>query len=167
MVRKMLDDNVNEKVLEISDGFSKSETNIIPLLQKVQDEFGWIPRSAMESISDYLEVSLQKIYGVATFYKGFRLQPIGKYLIQVCLGTACHVVGAPEIVQALLMELDIKEGETTEDKMFTVDVVRCLGCCSLGPVLLVNEEVHAQVTPSKAKTLIKLIRNREKKGGKQ
>ncbi|MHA1917557.1 MAG: NADH-quinone oxidoreductase subunit NuoE [Candidatus Ranarchaeia archaeon] len=158
--------NINKKVLKISKAFSKGESNIIPLLQRVQDEFGWIPKEAIEAISQYLEVSLQKIYGVVTFYKGFRLQPIGKYLIQVCLGTACHVAGAPEIIQSLLLDLGIKEGETTEDKLFTVDVVRCLGCCSLGPVLVVNEEVHARVTPSKAKTIIKLIRNREKKGEK-
>ena len=138
--------------------YEKSPSSLIPLLQRTQSEFGYLPREALEEISKYLGVPLSRVYGVATFYAQFRFTPLGKYVIKVCHGTACHVNGAMNISQAITEETGISEGETTEDGLITVERVACLGCCSLAPVIMINDKVFGKLTPDKVRKLIKQLK---------
>ena len=112
-------------------------------------------------LSERTEIFVSQIMGVATFYSQFRLNPIGKNIVRVCFGTACHVNGAENIADAICRELNVKLGGTTEDKMFTVESVACLGCCSLAPVIMINGETHGRLNPDKARTVIKEFRAKE------
>ncbi|MCX7727353.1 MAG: NADH-quinone oxidoreductase subunit NuoE [Chitinispirillaceae bacterium] len=131
---------------------------LIPVLQDIQELFGYLPKEALKTVSDQMRIPLSKIYGVASFYNQFRFQPIGKYHILLCRGTACHVKGSEKVLTALEKELKIKAGETTKDNLFTLDVVACLGACGLAPVISINGEFYAAMTPDKAVELIKEIR---------
>lgn len=135
---------------------------LIPVLQKTQDIYGYVPKQAFEVISEQTGISLSEMYGVATFYTQFRLNPVGKYIIKVCHGTACHVQSAPVITEALEESLNIKDGETTEDGLFTLESVACLGCCSLAPVMMINEETYGNLTGKSASKVIREIRLKEK-----
>jgi len=128
---------------------------LIPLLQAVQERFGFLPEEALDSIGKYLGVSTAKIYGVATFYNQFRLQPVGKHTIKVCRGTACHVRGSKLLLDTLSGELNIRPGETTPDGEFTLETVACLGACSIAPVVTVDEDFHGAV---QARGIGKLVR---------
>lgn len=132
--------------------------SLIPVLQDIQEIFGYLPKEALEIVSEQMRIPLSKIYGVASFYNQFRFQPIGKYHILLCRGTACHVKGSEKVLIALEKELKIKAGETTKDNLFTLDVVACLGACGLAPVISINGEFYAAMTPDKAVELIKEIR---------
>jgi NADH-quinone oxidoreductase subunit E len=144
-----------EKTLEtiISEYEGKRE-NIIPILQKVQDEYTFLPEHLMAEIAKYTHVPPSDIYGVATFYAQFRFEPTGKNLISVCRGTACHVRGAPRIFEEITDQLDLDGEGTTEDMEYTVETVACVGCCALAPVITINEEVHGDLTKQKVKKLI-------------
>jgi len=124
--------------------------SLVTILQKAQDALGYLPEEAMGYISSRTGIPLSKIYGVATFYTQFRLKPVGKYLLMLCMGTACHVNGASGIVEAVSEKLGISNGETTPDGLFTLNIVACLGCCSLAPVMMVRarggEVVHGYLT---------------------
>ncbi len=120
--------------------------NLIMVLHKVQEEFGYIPRAAADKVAGMLEVPLAKIYGVITFYHFFKLEKPGKYNIQVCLGTACYLKGGSNLVDELQGLLGISINEVTKDGKFSIEGVRCVGCCGLAPVLVVGEEVHGKVT---------------------
>ena len=124
--------------------------SLVTILQKAQDELGYLSEQTMEYIAAGTGIPVAKIYGVATFYTQFRLKPIGKYLLMLCLGTACHVNGASGITEAVSERLGITDGETTADGLFTLNVVACLGCCSLAPVMMVRtqggEEVYGNLT---------------------
>ncbi len=133
-------------------------SSLIPLLQRTQERFGYLPREAMEEIASYLGIPLSRVYGVATFYAQFRFEPLGKYVVKICHGTACHVNGAVNISQAITEELGIEEGQTTEDGLVTLERVACLGCCSLAPVIMVNEKVFGKLTPEKVRKLIRKLR---------
>jgi NADH-quinone oxidoreductase subunit E len=137
------------------------EGALIPLLQSAQDSYGYIPEKVIHYIGEVVNIPAADIYGVITFYSQFRLKPLGKNVIRICEGTACHVNGAKTILKALQDELGIGVGETTEDGLFTLQSVACLGCCSLAPVIMVNEETHGNLTPDKTKKFIKKYRNRE------
>jgi len=137
--------------------------NLIPLLQGTQEIFGYIPREAFVKISEKTGLNLTAIYGVATFYAQFRLEPVGKHIIKVCHGTACHVQNAKSITDALKEALKVDDGETTEDGMFTLESVACLGCCSLAPVMMIGEETYGKLTGSQAVKIIKNIRIQELK----
>jgi len=128
---------------------------LIPVLQATQSLFGYIPKTAMLKISELLNEPLSKIYGVITFYSFFSLKPRGKFLIRVCMGTACYVQGANEVLTALEQQLDVKIGETTADKAFTLDIGRCFGACGLAPVIMVNDDVHQFVKSSDVAKIIK------------
>ena len=130
---------------------------LIPLLQSAQDHFGYIPRHAIQYISSVTKVPASQIYGVITFYSQFRLTPMGKYVIRVCVGTACHVSKASMLVDTLQDILDIEPGDTTEDGLFTLTTVSCLGCCSLAPVMMINDETYGKLTPKKVRQIIKKI----------
>ena len=137
---------------------------LIPVLQKAQDIYGYLPVEVMDHIAEQLGVKPAKVYGVATFYAQFRLTPIGKYEILLCQGTACHVNGADRIETALCDELKIRPGETTEDGLFTLNNAACLGCCSLAPVMMINGQAYGPLTPDKARDIIRDIYAREKQG---
>ena len=126
------------------------EGSLITILQKAQEIYGYLPREAIERISRALKLKTAKVYGVATFYTQFRFEPVGKHLIMLCKGTACHVNGAKTIEDAICGELGISDGETTEDGQFTLNNVACLGCCSLSPVMMIDGEVFGLLTGEKA-----------------
>lgn len=136
--------------------------SLIPVLQDIQAEYGYLPREALDVVGSELNVSVSQIYGVTTFYKQFRLTPQGEYMIKVCHGTACHVAGAEGVSVALRADLDVEDGETTDDMAFTLESVACLGCCSLAPVITVGEDTHGRLSPDKA---VKVVSKYAKSGG--
>ncbi len=141
--------------------------NLIPLLQAVQNIFGYIPKEAFFKISEETNNTLSDMYGVATFYAQFRLKPVGKYVVKVCHGTACHVLNAPLLTEHLERVLEIKDGETSEDKLFTLESVACLGCCSLAPVMMIEEETYGNLNGNRAERVIKSIIKEEKNSQSQ
>ncbi len=147
---KQLDFSQLDKMLEQYQGTVGS---LITILQKAQDIYGYLPREVIERVSDSVGIKPARIYGVATFYTQFRFTPVGKYLILLCQGTACHVNGAKMIAEAVFDELGIKDGETTADGLFTLNHVACLGCCSLSPVMMINGETYGSLTKDKVKAI--------------
>jgi len=141
-----LEERVEAILSESQDG----RRSLIPLLQKVQEELGYLPQEAILGISDRLGVPVSEVFGVLTFYAQFRLTPRGRNLIQVCRGTACHVRGSPRILRAVENHLGIRSGETTADLEFTLVDIGCFGSCSLAPVMVVNEDTYGRLTPEKA-----------------
>jgi len=133
---------------------------LIPLLQEVQDAQGFVSREAITRIGRHLRLPTSKIYGVATFYNQFRFQPQGRFHIQVCRGTACHVKGSAAILDAIKRELKIEPGQTTRDGMFSLEVVACIGACGLAPVICVNGEFHASMTTKKVSKILDLYRRK-------
>ena len=155
-------ESVNVSLLEpLLKKYKGKKGSLIPLLQGAQEQFGFIPREAFEKISQVSGISLSDMYGVATFYSQFRLAPVGKNIIKVCHGTACHVQNANAISDAIKEALNVKDGETTEDRMFTLESVACLGCCSLAPVMMIGEEAYGKLTGNAAVKIIKEIRIKE------
>jgi NADH-quinone oxidoreductase E subunit len=139
---------------------------LIPVLQEVQDALGYLSREAVSEISRHLRLPASKVYGVATFYNQFRFQPKGKYHITVCRGTACHVKGSAKVLEALVRNLKIEPGKTTRDRMFSLETVACMGACALSPVMCVNGEFHAKISPTKALKLLDACRQKEVAGAK-
>ncbi len=133
----------------------------IPILQEIQDTYGYIPPIALQRVADNVNIPASELFGIATFYAQFRLRPRGKNLIKVCHGTACHLSGAEKISQALSREVGANEGETSPDGRFTVERVACLGCCSLGPCMMVNGEVHGRLTPKAIPEIVSEAQARE------
>jgi NADH-quinone oxidoreductase subunit E len=131
---------------------------LIPLLQAAQDHYGYIPEHAIEQISAATGCQPAKIYGVITFYNQFRLQPMGKKVIRLCQGTACHVAGAKTLLEVMENELGIREGETDADGLFTILVVACIGCCSLAPVMMVNDDTFGSLDAKKMRAILRRIR---------
>ena len=144
--------------------------SLINVLQKTQSVYGYIPKAAVAAIGEALNIRPAKIMGVITFYAQFRLNPIGKYLLMVCQGTACHVNGSEKVVAAIGDELGIAVGDTTADGLFTYENVACLGCCSMAPVMMIQSkeknEVYGPLTPSSARKIIRGIRKAEGGDGK-
>lgn len=128
---------------------------VIEMMQDLQDEFRHISKDSLEEINKITKVPLADLYHIATFYKAFSLEPKGKYEIQVCMGTACHVKGAQRVLEAFERELNISDGETTADKKFSLEGVRCLGCCSLAPVITIGDDLFGEVEPSQVPKLLK------------
>ena len=147
----------------ILDEYAKVSGSLITILQKAQEVYGYLPMDVIYHIAEATGNSPAKVLGVATFYTQFRLQPIGKYLIMLCQGTACHVNGSERILAAISEELGIKNGETTEDGIFTLSSVACLGCCSLSPVMMINGETYGTLTPDKALTILRELREKAEK----
>ncbi len=141
--------------------YKHKKGNIIPLLQGTQDLYGFIPEDAFRLISAETGISTSDMYGVATFYSQFRLSPVGKHIIKICHGTACHVQDASTISESLEEALGIKDGETTADNLFTLESVACLGCCSLAPVMMIGGETYGKLTSKSAVKVIKEIKIRE------
>lgn len=138
--------------------YASEKGSLITLLQITQDLYGYIPLDAVYRIAERTGESPAKILGVATFYSQFRFEPIGKYLILLCKGTACYVNGAESILDAVSGELGITSGGTTPDGLFTLNVVSCLGCCSLAPVMMINERTYGSLTPDKTRQILRELR---------
>jgi len=138
-----------EKVTEIIEKYNRDPGLIFDVLLDNQKEFSHLPKEALKKVSEELDIPLSRLLSLATFYKAFSLIPKGRYPIQVCVGTACHVRGGQRILEKFERELNIKTGETTKDLNFSLDAVRCLGSCSLAPVVKIGDEVHAQVSEAK------------------
>ncbi len=136
--------------------------NVIPLLQSAMSIYGYLPEIIFETLEKELGISKSQMYGVATFYSQFRLSPVGKHIVKVCHGTACHVQNATALTESLEEALKISDGETTEDGLFTLESVACLGCCSLAPVIMIGNEVYGKLTGSKAVKIINEIKLKEK-----
>lgn len=148
--------------------YDNAPGELIPLLQSAQDHFGYIPRRAIKYISGVTNIPESTVYGVITFYSQFRLQPMGKYVVRVCAGTACHVSGSKMLVETVQDELGIEVDDTTKDGLFTLSTVACLGCCSLAPVIMVNDETHGRLTPAAVRKLLRGYRRRgAMRGGEQ
>lgn len=137
-----------------------SRDSLIPLLQDIQEEIGYLSEEAIVEAGRHLQLPTSKIYGVATFYNQFRFEPQGKYHIQVCRGTACHVLGSATVLQELEKHLKVKAGQTTKDALFSIEVVACIGACGLAPVISINGEFHAKVTSESIKEIIEGYRNK-------
>jgi len=136
--------------------------NLIMILQKVQELYGYLPEEVIDFISEEIKVPKAKIYGVATFYSQFRLEPQGKYVINICNGTACHVKGAPSLVDEVEGILGIKSGQTTPDGLFTLETVNCIGACGLAPAVVINDKIYGKVTPEKIAELVNQLKAGEK-----
>jgi NADH:ubiquinone oxidoreductase subunit E len=148
----------------ILEGRRSQPHQLIEVLQDIQQDHGYLSREAIDTVSEGLGVPVMEVYRVANFYMAFTLEPRGKHVITLCKGTACHVRGAnPLIVQALGL-LDVEEGETTEDGLFTVDTVNCIGTCALAPVVVLNGVYHPFMTPAKLRALINRVRREEEEG---
>lgn len=145
----------SKKLAKIVKQHGGQKAGVIGILQDIQTEHNHLPQEAIIYVAKKLAMPLSQLYGLATFYKAFSLHPRGKNLISVCMGTACHVRRAPKIVDELERKLNIKAGETTKDKLFTLETVNCLGCCAIGPVMVVNDQYYEQVTVDKIDSILK------------
>ena len=143
---------------DVLEKFKNIPGSLITVLQKVQEIYGFLPQEVLMHIAGELNIPPAKVFGVATFYTQFRFQPVGKYLILLCQGTACHVNSSQKIEQAINEVLEIEDGQTTKDRLFTLKNVACLGCCSLSPVMMINEDTYGNLTPDKTKKILKDLR---------
>lgn len=152
---------MNDKVEEILKAYPEAHRDaLIPILQEIQQSEGYLSREAITRVGDYLKLPASKIYGVATFYNQFRFQPIGRFHIMVCRGTACHVKGSAKVLETLKRELKIEPGQTTRDGLFSLEVVACLGACGQAPVIAVNGEFLAKVEPDKIRSILQSYRRK-------
>lgn len=159
---QMKDPSIDLKLLEpVFEQYASVEGSLITILQKAQSLYNYLPVDLLAYIAMRCDIKPAKVMGVATFYSQFRLNPVGKHLIMLCQGTACHVNGAAAIEEAIKEELGVKEGEITPDGLFTYNNVACLGCCSLSPVMMIGEDTYGTLTPEKAKEILRQIAKEE------
>jgi len=152
---------VGTEINDILSGYPNARRDdLIPILQEVQDLYGYLSRDNVVAIGRHLKLPVSKIYGVATFYNQFRFRSRGRYTVQVCRGTACHVKGSVKVLEALMRELEIEPGETTRDGLFSLEVVACIGACGLAPVISVDGEFHAGVNPDKVGEILDIYRRK-------
>ena len=151
----------DKKMEEILSKYKQDKSNLIQILNEVQEHYGYIPKHAQMAISEYLDITLAEIYGVITFYARFTLKPKGKYNVAVCLGTACFVKGSEKVLDKAKEILKIDVGETTTDGKFSLEATRCIGACGLAPVFTVNEEVYGKATPELMEKVIEEYKNKE------
>ena len=135
-----------EAVHRIIEHYGKRDRSLIAMLQDIQKEKGYLPKEALKIVAEEVDVPLSRLYSLATFYKAFSLVPRGRHIVHVCTGTACHVRGAMKLIDKLEQTLEIKNSETTQDNRFTLEEVRCVGCCGLAPVVVIDEEFHGKLT---------------------
>jgi len=155
----MIENNIDVGLIEpILEDFREQKGAVIPILQRTQDLYGYLPEDAMQEISKRSGVSISQLYGVATFYAQFNLEPRGRHIIQICDGTACHVKGAPKLVEAIEDEFNLKAGGSDPDYEYTLEIVYCLGSCGLAPIALVDGQVYGNTT---ADTLVENIKEVE------
>jgi NADH-quinone oxidoreductase E subunit len=144
----------DENIKDILSAFPRRRDSLIPVLQQVQDKLGYLPKEVFQQMAEYLRVSANEVFGVATFYAQFRLTPRGKNTIRVCRGTACHVRGGASVHRAVERALKVSPGETTSDMKFTFETVACLGACALAPVVVLNDKTHGGMTSEEMKKLL-------------
>lgn len=150
-----------KKINPMLDELAEVKGSLITILQHTQEIYGYLPQEAIREISKRTGIAESEIMGVATFYTQFRLTPVGKYMIMLCQGTACHVNSSEAILQTVTEELGIKDGETTPDGLFSLKCVACLGCCSLSPVMMINDDTYGSLTPDKTRKILKELREAE------
>jgi len=143
--------------------FKTTRESLVPMLQAVQKKVGYLPELAMEKIAEGLDIPAVDVYGLATFYNQFRLNPPGRYQVKVCMGTACYMIGGKVALESFERRLDIQEGETTPDREFSLERVACVGCCSMAPVVLINDMVEGRVTPTRVDGLLLEYKDGEEK----
>jgi len=146
---------LSRKVGSVLERYSRDASQLVAILQDIQVEYNWLPKEALEEVSQELGIPLSRVFSVATFFRAFSLRPRGRHLIHVCLGTACHVRGAPRILEQIERQLGIRPGEMTEDLQFSLETVNCVGACALGPVVIVDGDYHGQMTPDRVKEILK------------
>lgn len=147
----------------ILDEYQHRDGALIPVLQKIQHHYGYVPKETLDLIADSLRISASEIYGVITFYAQFFTQPEGKYVIRLCRGTACHVKGSKSVMEAIERKLGLKENETTSDGLFTLRIVACLGACAVAPVMMINHDYYGELTPEKVESIFDQIILNERK----
>lgn len=145
---------IKEKVNAILDNYQRDPGLLVSILQDIQAEYNYLPKDALEGVSKGLDVALSQVYSVATFFKAFSLKPRGRHLINVCLGTACHVRGAVRVLETMEREIGIKSGDTTEDLRYTLESVNCVGACALGPIVIINGKYSGQMKTDRVKSLL-------------
>ena len=143
-----------EKLTEIIDSFRQQTWGLIPLLQKIQENFGYIPPETIEAVAEALNLYPSQVQGVITFYAGFSTEPRGKYILKVCRGTACHVKGGRSILRSIQKDLGLEEGETSPDYQFTLETAACLGACFLAPTMIVDREYYGKLNPTKISSVL-------------
>ena len=147
---------MNQEIIsEILSKYEDEQSSIIAILQDLQEHFGYLPKEILINIAKETNIPLSRVLSLATFFAAFSLEPKGKHPIHVCMGTACHVRGAQPILETFERKLGIKAGETTEDMNFSLDTVRCIGCCGLAPVVIIGEDVHGKISQSKVPGILK------------
>ena len=149
-----IEDSVRTKADRIIGRYDGDKETVVPILQDITDEFNWLPPDVLMRVSQEKQIPLEHILRIATFYKAFSLKPRGKHIVTVCMGTACHVKGAPRILDRLERELGVKTGETTSDMQFTLESVRCIGCCGLSPVITIGDDLYGKVNPVEAAAIL-------------
>jgi NADH-quinone oxidoreductase subunit E len=145
---------LKEKVGQVLQKYQHDKSVLVDILHDIQAEGGYLPKEVLEEISHGLDVPLSRVYSVATFFKAFSLEPRGRHLINVCMGTACHVRGAVKVLEKIEQELGIKTGETTSDLKFTLETVNCVGACALGPMVIIGENYHGEMTPDAVSSVL-------------
>ncbi len=150
----MTDIEIKVQVDEILSHYNGRKEELVPILNDTQEYFGYLPVDAMERIAEFLHISSSNVFGVATFYALFKYTPIGKNVVKACRGTACHVRGAPRILEEVQKILNIKPGETSSDLKYSLEAISCFGSCALAPVIVVNNIVYGRVTPSKVSEIL-------------
>jgi len=153
-------ENIN-RVFQIIQKYPKEKRYTLAILQDIQKEYDFIPRESIDEISNYLEIPITNVYSIATFYKALSLKPKGKYIIKVCNGTACHIRGSDKILDEINSLLKIKPGQTTEDGLFSVEIVNCVGACALAPVVVINDKYFGNMTKDKVKEVLDRYRGQE------
>lgn len=146
--------SATQDIAALAEKWREKKGSLIMILHEIQNQYGYIPRDVSMKLSKLLDIPMARIYEVITFYNYFKLDPPGKYNISICLGTACYLKGAPELVEEVKSMLNVKEGQTTSDGLFHLDVVRCLGCCGLAPVMMINGEIHGKVKREEIATIL-------------
>ena len=147
--------------LKVVEKYSREKNHLIQVLHEVQREYNYLPERALRNIASLMEISLVDVYGVATFFRSFSLEPKGKHLVTCCMGTACHVRNSTGVLDEAKRFLGIYPGETTEDMLFSLETVNCLGACALGPVVVIDDDYHGEMTPSKVKKVLKKVLKEE------
>ncbi len=149
-----MDSDIRKQLDVVLSGYSGDKSDLIPILQAAQEKLGYLPGEVMAEIASFLKIPASSVYGVGTFYAQFKLQPVGRKVVKVCRGTACHVRGAARILQELETRLKIKPGETTQDREYSLETIACFGSCALAPVMVMDKTVYGRMTPKKVASVL-------------
>lgn len=152
----------SKQIEEILGIFSPERENLLPVLQEIQEKIGYLSREAMESVARFFHLPPSEVFSLVTFYNQFRRKPPGRHPVSVCLGTACYLMGGNLILDAFSRELQIKKGETSEDRSFSLDATACFGCCNVAPVVKINNQIYSRMTTGKVEEVIINLRDKDK-----